>query len=380
VSTSADTDASATRAGSLGLRVGRVAKVPIYLRPSWFLVAAGITVLYAPAIRDSVIVAPGLEYLIAFTFAILLLLSVFVHELAHAAAAAATGTPARHIVLDLWGGHTAFSAESSGPWRSILVSAVGPLSNAGIALLAELAEAGTDPQSVPRLLLRATALSNLLVAVFNALPGLPLDGGRMLEALLWWATGDRHTGTLAAGWCGRVLAVVTAAATAMLVGNGHRSLTGGIWLLLIAWLLWRGAGEAIGSARWYRQAERAQIEVLMLPAVAVASTATVAGALLAAAEAGARAVVVLDVYGRPASVVDERAAAEVPTRRADQVGAAAVAEPLPDGAVLESGLAGDELITRLQGRPAARYAVLDGAERVVGVLDWEDVARFVGRT
>jgi Zn-dependent protease len=361
------------------LRIGRVGAVPVYLRPSWFVVAAGITLLYAPTIRDSVLVAPGLEYLIAFTFAVVLLLSVFVHELAHAAAAAITGTPARHIVLDLWGGHTAFSQESTGPWRSVLVSVVGPLSNVVIALLAELAENGADPRSVPRLLLRATALSNLLVAGFNALPALPLDGGRVLEALLWWASGDRHTGTLAAGWSGRGLAVGTVAVTVFLMASGHRSLTAGIWLLLIAGLLWRGASEAIAAARWYRQADRARIDTLMQPAVSVASTATVATALLAAAEAGARAVVVLDVYGRPAAVVDERAAAEVPAARAGQVTAAVVAQALPDGALLETGLAGDELITRLQAGPAARYAVLDGAERVVGVLDWDDVARFVGR-
>ena len=111
--------------------------------------------------------------------------------------------------------------------------------------------------------------------------------------------------------------------------------------------------------------------------MAVPSTATVATALLAASEAGARAVVVLDVYGRPASIVDERSAAGVPAARADQVGAAAVAHALPEGAVLEAGLGGDALIQRLTANPAVRYAVTDRAERVVGVLDWEDVARFV---
>lgn len=354
--------------------------MPIFLRPSWFAIAAVVTVLYAPTVRNTVLVDPGLEYLISFGFAMLLLLSVFVHELAHAWAAAATGTPATHIVLDLWGGHTAFGEESIGPWRSIAVSIVGPLSNGLLALLAELAIRGLDPLGVPRLLMVATATSNLLVAIFNVLPGLPLDGGRILAALVWWIGGDRHLGTLVAGWSGRVVAGGTAAWTIVMVIGGHRSAIGGIWLLAIAALLWQGAGQAINSAHWFRRAERARIDQLLRPAVAVPSTATVATALLAAVEAGARAIVVLDVYGRPASVVDERAAAEVPTARADQVGAAAVALALPEGAVLGTELAGDELIGRLQARPAPRYAVIDGADRVIGVLDWEDVARFVTRT
>jgi|tagenome__1003787_1003787.scaffolds.fasta_scaffold20903986_1 Zn-dependent protease len=360
-----------------GLPVGRVGSVPVYLRPSWFLVAALITLLFAPGVRNSVTVAPGLEYVIALSFAVLLLLSVFIHELAHAAAAAATGTPATHIVLDLWGGHTAFGEESDGPWRSIGVAIVGPASNALLALIAEgLIQVGR-PGGVPGLLLGALATSNLIVAGFNALPGLPLDGGRVLAALVWRVSGDRHIGTLVAGWSGRLVAFLVLAWTLSDVIGGRRPLSGAIWLLLIAGLLWQGAGQAIAAAHWFRRADRAQIDDLLQPAVAVPSTATVATALLAASEVGARAVVVLDVYGRPASIVDERSAAGVPAGRADQVGAAAVAHALPEGAVLEVGLGGDALIQRLQANPAVRYAVTDRTERVVGVLDWEDVARFV---
>jgi hypothetical protein len=78
--------------------------------------------------------------------------------------------------------------------------------------------------------------------------------------------------------------------------------------------------------------------------------------------------------------VDERSAAAVPAARADLVGAAAVAHALPEGAVLELGLDGDALIQQLQANPATRYAVTDREDRVIGVLDWDDVARFVTST
>jgi Zn-dependent protease len=364
---------------SPGIPVGRIGPVPVRLKPAWFLVAAAITVLFAPTVRTSVTVDPGLEYVIALGFAVLLLLSVLVHELAHAAAAAATGTPARHIVLDLWGGHTAFDEDPVTPGREIVVAVVGPLANAGLALLAELALGRGDLGGVPRVLLVATETSNLVVAGFNALPGLPLDGGRVLEGLVWRITGDRLRGTVVAGWAGRAVAAGVLAWGLLGPAAGHRPAEV-VWPLLVAGLLWRGAGQAIAAAGWYRRAARTRVDELLRPAVAVPSTATVATALLTAAAAGARAVVVLDVYGRPASIVDEREAAEVPAARADRVGASVVAHPLPEGAVLPAGLEGDRLLDRLRAVPADRYVVVGGAhgvERVIGVLDWDDVARFV---
>jgi Zn-dependent protease len=362
-----------------GIRIGRVGQVPVRLRASWFVIAVLITVLYAPAVRGSADIGAG-AYLVAFGFAFILLLSVFVHELAHAGVAAATGTPATEIVLDVWGGHTAFAEESAGPWRSVAVSIIGPVSNAAIAAVAYAAFTHAHQHDVTRLLLIATATSNAFVAVFNALPGLPLDGGRVLEALVWRATGDRAAGTLAAGWTGRVLAVALAVATIFGALSGGRLWSSAIWLILVAGLLWHGAGQAIAAGHWTRRAAELDIGDLLQPAVAVASTATVATALLAARDAGAAAVVVLDVYGRPASIVDERAAAGVPPARADQVTAAAVAHALPAGGVVPRELTGDELIDRLQESPTDRYAVLGEDDLVIGVLDYEDVARYVTRS
>jgi Zn-dependent protease len=360
------------------LKVGRIGSVPVFLRPSWFVIAVLMAFLFAPTIRTRVVVEPGAEYVIGLGFAAILLVSVLVHELAHAAAAAISGTPATRIVLDLWGGHTAFTERAGSPLRSIAISAVGPLSNLVIFLAARTIDLGA-PGSVTALLAAFTAVANLLLAVFNALPGLPLDGGRVLEAAIWQFTGDRHRGTVVAGWTGRLVALGVAGWTVVQLISGHTTLTSAIWLLLAAGLLWQGAGQAILGADWRRRADRADAGDLLRPAVAVASTATVATAVDAATRAGAHAVVVLDVYGRPSAIVDERAAAGVPSERAGDITAAAVAHALPDGAVLPAGLTGEQLLRRLEERPASRYAVVDPQDRVVGVLDWDDVARFLGR-
>jgi Zn-dependent protease len=368
-----------TAAAKPGIRIGAVAGVPVYLRPSWFLVALVVTVLFAPNVRTVVPeYGEGASYVIASGFALLLLFSVFVHEVAHAAAAKATGTPATHIVLDLWGGHTAFENESAGPWRSILVAAVGPLSNAVLAVAAGLAIEAGDATGVPYLLLQATSFSNLIVAGFNALPGLPLDGGRVLEGLVWRVTGDRNVGMLFAGWSGRVVAVGTAiwVVYPWLTGREPRDLATVLWMLLVAGLLWQGAGGAIALAHWRRRSELASVRALLRPAVAVPSTATVAAAREAAVTGRASAAVVLDIYGNPAGVVDEAAVATVPPERAGEVPASAVSHALTQGAVVAADLQGEALIERMQANPAPRYVVVaDGG--VVGILEWQDVARFV---
>ena len=359
-----------------GIALGRAFGVPVYLRPSWFLIAAVVAYFFTPRVRNAV---PGIgtsAVAVALAFAVLLLASIFVHELAHAAAAALTGTPATHIVLDLWGGHTSFDTESRSPGRSIAVAVVGPLSNGLIAVGAGAVALGLDRGSVLQLLVVATAGANGFVAAFNALPGLPLDGGRVLEGLVWKVTGDRRTGTLAAGWCGRLVAVGLVLFTALDLARGG-SLGGSIWLLLVAGLLWQGATQAITLARWQRRAPRATVGELMHPAVAVPSSASLGAALAAARSVEAGEIVVLDVYGKPAAVVDPQAAEQVPAARVEAVPASAVAIALGTGAVVDVELTGEQLIETLQGAPHRRYAVVEPAGRVLGVLDWDDVAAFV---
>ncbi|GAB6902928.1 site-2 protease family protein [Kineosporia succinea] len=371
------TEQSGEQSTESGIRLGRVGPVPVYLRPSWFLIAVAMTLLFAPTVRAWVDVTGAGVYLISFVFALILLLSVFVHEAAHAVAAAATGTPATAIVLDLWGGHTAFDTPSPQPWRAVVVAVVGPLSNVLIAFTAHQFVDAAPHGSVARLLLAATATSNLVVAVFNALPGLPLDGGRVLEGIVWRISGDRLTAAVFAGHAGRVVAVGTLVYAGFAVLTGEHRPASAFWLVLVGVLLWRAAGQAVEVARWNIRADAVLVDDLLQPAVSVPSNATVAGALMSAAGAGATAVVVLDVYGRPSAIVDERAAAGVPAARAEEVRAGTVAEALPAGAVLSTGLAGQSLIQALQDVPTARYAVLGDDDAVIGVLDWEDVARFV---
>ncbi|GAB2673394.1 site-2 protease family protein [Thalassiella azotivora] len=352
-----------------GWQVATLLGVPVVLARSWLVIAAVVTVLFGPLVRDQ---EPGLgaaAWFVALGYAVLLLLSVLLHELGHAAVARATGTPATRIVLNLWGGHTQFETEATTPGRSMAVAAVGPAANGVIAVVAYLA-LGLVDGGVPGLLLGALALTNGFVAVFNLVPGLPLDGGRVLEALVWKATGDRATGMVVAGWAGRVVAVglVIGLVVVPLARGGAPGLLTVVWTAMIGGLLWQGAGEAVRAAGVRRRLGRADLAHLADPAVGVPSQVTLAEAGRRAVAAGARDVVLLDPQGRPVAVVDAEAAGAVPPQRREEVPVASTARALPPGPLLPADLSGAALLDAVSRSAGEEWVVVGATGEVTGVL------------
>ncbi|MEJ5867881.1 site-2 protease family protein [Pseudokineococcus sp. 5B2Z-1] len=376
-----------------GWRLGAIAGVPVVLARSWVVIAVVVTLLFAPTVART---APELggagAVVVALAYALVLALSVLVHEVAHALTARAVGLPPTKIVLTLWGGHTTFATDATTPGRSFVVAAVGPASNAVLAGVGALLLLATSPGGLPSLLLSALALANLFVAVFNVLPGLPLDGGRMLEAGVWAVTGDRLRATVVAAWAGRVLAV---AAVVVLLGlplsRGERpSLLFVAWAALVAGTLWTGASAVLADARLRGRVAALRADALAAPAVGAPLHADVAAVAAAADAAGASEVVLLEGDGRPVAVVDRDAVGRVPRERWTAVAATSVARPLT-GPPIPGDAAGQRLVQLLavgSGHSEAVtgsevVAVVDAAGRVVGLLRGADVvaaARRGGRS
>lgn len=363
---------------SEGWQIGRLLGVPVVLARSWFVIAAVTTFLFAPPVRQ---VAPELgagTYVVAFGFAVLLFASVLVHELAHAVTARATGLPASKIVLNLWGGHTQFESEATSPGRSALVAIVGPISNLLLAVPAYLVLALIEPGSLMRLVVLAFAVTNGFVALFNAVPGLPLDGGRVLESIVWRVSGDRHLGTIVAGWGGRIVAVLLALwAVSPLLRGDSPDIVRVVWAALIGGLLWNGATQAISTARVRRRAPAAVAATLAVRAVGVPATASLAQALDAARRVGAERIVLLDTGGSPFALVEPTAVEQVPVERAEHVGVASVARRLDPSSVVDVRLSGEALLQALGGLPGEEFVALDAERRVVGVLYARDVVAAV---
>ncbi len=352
-----------------GWRLGVVAGVPVYVARSWLLIAALLVFLFGPQVAAGQPGLGALAYVIALGYPAALFVAVLVHEVAHAVAARALGLPATHIVITFWGGHTQFETQIPSPGRSVLVAVVGPLANGLLALGGWTALALVPAGGGLARVLLAFVLMNAFLAVFNLLPGLPMDGGHILEAVVWRLTGARRTGTLVAGWAGRVVAVLAVglALLPLLDGRSPQLLTV-VWAALVGSMLWSAAGQAIKGAKIFRRAANVDLRTLMQPAIGVPAGVTAEQlADLARRHAGEQAVAVLGPSGSVIGLVDPGAVSAVPERLRSEVRVEALARIHDPRAVLDAGLTGEHLISRLERLPGSQIVVLESG-RVVGVL------------
>jgi Zn-dependent protease/CBS domain-containing protein len=353
------------------LTVGRIAGIPVHVSPTWFIVAAIITVWFAPAAEARLPSLGSAVYAVTFAFAVLLYGSVLLHEISHALTARAFGLPVRGITLHFLGGYTEIERESPTPGRDIVVSAAGPLVSllvAGVAYLAYL----PITQPTARFLLLGLCMANLIVGIFNLLPALPLDGGHMLRAAVWRIGGDEHTGTIVAARAGQVLAVLVLAVPFVLAG-GRPGLVSVVWAALIAMLLWTGATQALAAGRVQRRLPRLDVRTLARRAAPIPADTPLSEALRQANQAGVRSLVVVDSASRPTGVVNEAAVIATPAERRPWIPVGQLARSVEDGLVLSIHLGGERLLAALRSTPASEYLVVDDDGDVYGVLATSDV-------
>lgn len=312
------------------LRVARVAGVPVYLDRTWLLLALFIAWTGWSAGEG---LGTGVAIAYAAWLVVGILLAVLGHEVAHALTARLLGYRVHRIVATLWGGHTSFDGTGSTPGRSAAVAVAGPLANLLLAALGWVAYVGLPwPASE---FAWSFLFLNLLLAAFNLLPGLPLDGGQLVDSLVWVVTGRRDRGLLVAGWTGRVLAL------GVLGWFGIRPFATGaepdvvsvVLSVVMAWILWSGASAAIARAPYERLVTVVRLDDVLEEAVVVPALTTVGelpptrGRVLATDEQG-RPTLLLPLPGPGAPELSSLPPA---TRLSSLV------QRLPDGCVVEVG-------------------------------------------
>lgn len=369
-----------------GILMGRPFGVPVYVAPSWFVVAALITWVFGGQLERVLPELGNTRYLVSLFFAIAFYASVLVHELAHTVAALRYKLPVRRIQLQFFGGVSEIEKESETPGREFVLAFVGPLLSLVLAGVFYAGMQFVDPPTVPGVLLAGLMISNLLVAAFNLLPGLPLDGGRMLRAVVWKITGKPMSGTIAAAWVGRGLAVCVLIGLPLLthtgaLGNateeisGVETVTDALLAAILAGIIWTGAGNSLRMARLREHLPDLRARTLTRRAVPVESATPLSEALRRANEAGARALVVVDGQGNPKGVVREAAIAGVPEHRRPWVAVSGLSQDLTDGMRVPAELAGEALLDRLKATPATEYLVVEETGEIYGVLSTADVER-----
>jgi Zn-dependent protease len=341
----------------------------VVLSYSWFVIAAFTVFVFGPVLAQDFPRLGMTVYFVAFAYALLLLFSVLVHELAHALTAKIYGWSTEKIVLNLWGGHTSFEEFTPTPGRSLIVALAGPAANFVLAAGGWAVISTGSLTEVAEILINIFTWANFVIAIFNILPGLPLDGGRLVESAVWVATGNQARGTIAAGWSGRLIVV---ALVALLVGlpmlRGDRpDISLMVVTVLVSGFLWVGASAAIQQGRLRSRLHLVDAAALAEPAVGLSNTSTVADVLRLSPD-GFPAVVLYGDDKRPKQVVDPKSVADVPAGAEAATAASAVSYNLDAGAYVLESDKGQDLLKYLSGINGSEYAVVDDDGKVTGLL------------
>jgi CBS domain-containing protein len=227
---------------------------------------------------------------------------------------------------------------------------------------------------LPELLIQQLVWANLLVGLFNLLPGLPLDGGRMLRAGVWKLTRRPSAGTVVAAWAGRVLALaVLAVPLIMLSRSGSQVLPSALWLGVIAAFMWTGATQSLRASRVRERLPGLQARTLARRAIAIPASLPLAEAIRRADAAGARALVIVDHEDKPIAILNETAVMATPEQRRPWLEAGALARTLEPSLVLSADLSGLALLEAIRRAPATEYLLVEPSGQVYGVLAARDV-------
>jgi Zn-dependent protease/CBS domain-containing protein len=229
--------------------LGTIAGIRLTAHYSWLIILAVFTVSLATGWFPQAL--PGLSaatyWLTGFVAALLLFASVLAHELAHSLVARARGVPVKHIMLYFFGGSSNLEEEPRSPGVEFQITIAGPLTNFLLGALAWLAH-GLLLTSAPLVaaVFGYLAVMNVVLIVFNLIPGFPLDGGRVLRSILWKLTGSMRTATRWSAQVGQYVAFLFILIGIWLAFTGD--LLSGLWLGLIGWFLLTAARAARARA------------------------------------------------------------------------------------------------------------------------------------
>ncbi|HEY6776710.1 MAG TPA: site-2 protease family protein [Thermoleophilaceae bacterium] len=275
--------------GGTSLQLGRIFGIRIGVDVSWFIVLFLIIWQLTNYYQD---VAPGSNaFVLATVSALAFFLSILLHELGHAVVAIRNGIPIEGIDLWMFGGVARLGRDTDSPGVEFRVAIAGPIVTLLIAAICfGLGVAISNPDQVldssrfaetgvvgaTTAVLGYLASINLLVLVFNLIPGFPLDGGRIARAIVWWRTGDRNRATRFAARLGRGVGWLMVGVGALLLILGSFS---GLWLAFIGYFLAQAARSAEAQATFAGRIEHLRVsDVMDAEPVAVPETLDLARA------------------------------------------------------------------------------------------------------
>ncbi len=366
--------------GSRGIRMATMARIPVYVAPSWIFVAAILLFSYASMLQYRVAdlaIAPA--YLLATVAVGLVFGSVLLHELAHALLARRYGVPVEAVTLWMLGGYTEMRRELPTPRGEFLVAAAGPVTSAILGGIGAMGAAASVGPPWLAEICGYVAFANFIIAVFNALPGLPLDGGVMVRAVMWACTGNQLRATVAAARAGQTVAVIL---LGFALGLLYTDIGINAGVLVVAFVvpffLWAAASYTVRRSHITQRIRRLSARDLATSAALVPPGTSLAHALRAAEDTASGVIVVGDekvLLG----VVPGAAVAATPASRRDHINVGQLARAIDHTVVVPAQATGEQMLELLTSDSSVGgYVVTEAAElsttAFVGVLNERDFA------
>lgn len=363
-----------------GWRIGSVFGIPLFLDSSWFIILGLITFLYAVNWQQE---AWGADWgwIAGFMMALLLFGSVLLHELGHSLVAKSQGIAVNSITLFVFGGIASIDRESKTPGQAFQVAIAGPTVSLLLAIgLWALSSALTLPGPAHAVVSNLWQI-NLVLALFNMIPGLPLDGGQVLKALVWKVTGNRLKGIRWAARVGQVLGWTAIILGCMGPYFTSLSFLGSLWLVLLGWF-------GVRNASAYNQVTDLQEALLKLDAsTAMTREFRVVDANMTLRQFGDEYLIgeapALVYYassnGRYRGLVavedlrnTERSLWETQTLQD-------IVQPLTEIPSVTESTPLTEVVSRMEAQEVRRITVLSPAGAVAGVIDRGDIVKALAQ-
>ncbi|MFI7063623.1 site-2 protease family protein [Kribbella sp. NPDC050124] len=340
------------------------------------LVADGLASIVLPELAPGA--SPSVYWIAGLVCGLLIAASVLVHELAHSVVALRAGLPVQRVTLWMLGGASLLGGDPATPRTAFWIAASGPLASVGLGLGFGTLAFGLNAAGVPLLIVMSAwwlGVMNVFLALFNLLPGNPLDGGRILRAILWWRSGDPHRAEIRAAAAGRVLGL-------LLAGLGIAQWLGGqlagVWLVLVGFVIVASVEAESRSAQLRVALGKTPVKAVMTAAKVTAYAAMPVDRFVADIAPRTRepAFPVLDLDGHPTGTITLRRLSRVPVGMRAATRIADVQRPLKDVPIAQP----DDLLADLIDRMSSdtdELALVVVDDRLAGVVSGYDVARIV---
>ncbi len=362
------------------LRVGNLFGIPFYINPSWFLVLALGTLWFSEQFQVFSNLGAIAPWLLGFTTALLLFASVLAHELGHSFVAMSQGIGVNSITLFLFGGLAMLEKEAEKPFQALWVAIAGPLVSLGLFVLFTLARLTLPLPTPAAAMLYLLASINLVLAVFNMIPGMPLDGGNVLKALVWKFTGNPNKGLLYASRVGQIFGWL--AMTVGLLAVLGVIQYGSFWTLLIGWFLLQNAGRSAQSAQVQEKLDGYTAREAVIPDSPLIQADMNLREFANNFVIGHRTwrkFLVTDATGQLLGAIAVERLRDIPTSIWPETPVSQLLEPVEEASLVRADESLLAVVKRLEQDGSAQLTVIDDNNVAVGLLEKASIVSFLAQ-